>query len=245
MVVLAIALPRVATADPVTLALFRTVSAGASVAVRGQDIDREDEQSNADVLRATAVASLEQNRALGIATTTSQLSGNSRHLSGHGGVNGAAQSGGSTFLRWAFQLDHPTLFDFTGTFTTTPSFRSPNETSFGGWSAAFHGPNGAGFSDGSETSSTIAEHGRLAAGLYDFELGTGGGTNIFNGSAAASVNFDFAFNLMPAGAATPEPGVIFLCGGGLLAAVSRLRKREKTNGVVRKKGFEPSPGFPD
>jgi len=226
--------PRPAGADPITIRLDRFVSAGASVAILGQDLEDESSQSGADSLFTTITVSSGAATATGSQSLSSVLSNDGRHFSATGRASATAEvpsagngttagAGGNALITWDVRLDHPALFDFGATLTTSSDdvsliFRtslvalhdSQFEPVFSDESLFAHG-------------GTPSHHGRLEAGLYSFFFQSSSGLFTLDGSHTGGMSFDLNLDLTPA--PTPEPGTMSLIGSGLVAVMVKRRRR--------------------
>lgn len=227
--------PRPAGADPITIRLDRSVSAGASVAILGQDVENESSQTGADSLFTTITVSSGAATATGSQSLSSVLSNDARQFSATGrasaivGVPSAgdgtnAGAGGNAFITWDFRLDQAELFDFHA--TLTPSSDDVSlifRTSLGAVLDSQFEPV---FSDESlfAHGGTTSHHGRLEAGLYSFFFQSSSGLFVFDGSNSGSMSFDLNLDLAPA-APTPEPGTMSLVGSAIAAVAVRRRTR--------------------
>jgi hypothetical protein len=226
--------PCSAVGDPLTIRLDRFVSAGASIAILGADVEDEIEQSDADVLFRTLTVSSGPNTATGAQSLSSIASSDSRQFSGSGRTSAIAESpfagdgtnagaGGLASVTWNFRLDQPYLFDFDTALSPSSDdvrvfFRTSLATIQGSLFESV-------FSHESQDSrgEAIVEHGRLDPGLYSFFLQSSAGVFTFQGTKAGRLDFDFSLDLTPA-SPVPEPGTISLLGAGLFAVAASRRR---------------------
>src|SRR4051812_3434599 len=185
--------PYPANADPITIRLDRSVSAGASVAIRGDDVENESSQSGGDSLFTTITVSSGAVTATGSQSLSSVLSNDARQFSATGRASAIAEvpsagdgtnagAGGNAFISWDFRLDQPELFDFAAALTT-----SSDDVSliFRTSLAALHDSQFEPvFSDESlfTHDGTASHHGLLEAGLYSFFFQSSSGVFVFHGS---------------------------------------------------------------
>jgi hypothetical protein len=228
--------PQPAGADPITMRLDRSVSAGASVAVLGHDVENENAQSGADSLFTTTTASSGGATATGSQSLSSALSTDARHFSATGRTSAIAEvpaagngtnagAGGGAIITWDFRLDQAEPFDFHATVTTSGDDVSLRlRTTLG---AVFDSHFEPVFEDEDlfTHGGTTSHHGWLEAGRYSFFVQSSSGLFVLDGIHSGSTSFDLNLDLAPV-APTPEPGTMSLIGSGLAAfAVGRRRRR--------------------
>lgn len=236
------ACPTLAWGDPVVLtSSFRLALATASV---GSGAFDGENQTNGDVLRATASVSSGPNTAASSAELTSSLAADNHAFAGVGNLASSATSitnRATSFAETAydvrFEIEQAHRWELVASFLTSAS-EPQSDLNFTMWTIAgtflpppFESPNFFRYSG--RDSRTITATGLLQPGWYAFGVGTR--TRAFRdpgeGTALSTLAFDFAFTLSNADEVPPipEPASCLLLGTGLVALLKTRKAARKAH----------------